>query len=44
MNILSMTIFPFIAQPMMSKVLHMNDAAFKQAMTERKKRNTKIYY
>lgn len=37
MNILSMTIFPFIAQPMMSKVLHMNDAAFKQAMTERKK-------
>lgn len=37
MNILSMTIFPFIAKPMMTRVLHMNDASFKKLMTERKR-------
>ena len=37
MNILSMTVFPFVAKPMMTKVLQMNDAAFMQAMQERKK-------
>lgn len=37
MNILSMTVFPFVAKPMMTKVLNISDAAFKQAMDERKK-------
>jgi TetR/AcrR family transcriptional regulator len=37
MNIFSMTVFPFIARPMLSSVLQVTDAAFKQAMEERKK-------
>jgi TetR/AcrR family transcriptional regulator len=37
MNLLSMTIFPFVAKPMMTRNLHLSDARFKQAMEERKK-------
>ncbi len=37
MNLLSMTIFPFIAKPMMTRNLRLSDANFKQAMEERKK-------
>ena len=37
MNIFSMTVFPFIARPMLARVLHITDAGFKQAMEERKK-------
>ena len=37
MNLLSMTIFPFIAKPMMTRNLRLTDAHFKQAMEERKK-------
>jgi AcrR family transcriptional regulator len=37
MNMLSMTIFPFIAKPMLMKNMRMNDAEFRKAMEERKK-------
>jgi TetR/AcrR family transcriptional regulator len=37
MNLLSMTIFPFIAKPMITRNLHMTDTRFKEAMEERKK-------
>lgn len=37
MNILSMTIFPFVAKPMMVRNLRLTDANFKKAMEERKK-------
>lgn len=37
MNLLSMTIFPFVAKPMMTRNLRLSDARFKQAMEERKK-------
>ncbi len=37
MNLLSMTIFPFVAKPMMTRNLRLSDTRFKQAMEERKK-------
>ena len=37
MNLLSMTIFPFVAKPMISRNLGMSDPQFRQAMEERKK-------
>lgn len=37
MNLLSMTIFPFIAKPMMQRNLGMNEMQFNAAMEERKK-------
>lgn len=37
MNLLSMTIFPFVARPMITRNLRMTDPQFKQAMEERKK-------
>jgi len=37
MNLLSMTIFPFVAKPMMARNLRLSDAHFKKAMEERKK-------
>ena len=37
MNLLSMTIFPFVARPMMQRNLGMTELQFKTAMEERKK-------
>lgn len=37
MNLLSMTIFPFIAKPMIIRNLHMTDPGFRKTMEERKK-------
>lgn len=37
MNMLSMTIFPFVAKPMLLRNLRMSDAQFKQVMEQRKK-------
>lgn len=37
MNLLSMTIFPFVAKPMITRNLRMTDPQFRQAMEERKK-------
>ena len=37
MNMISMCIFPFMAKPMLSKRLHINDSQFRQLMEERKK-------
>jgi AcrR family transcriptional regulator len=37
LNLLSMTIFPFIARPMITRNLHMTDARFRDTMEERKK-------
>ena len=37
MNLLSMTIFPFIARPMITRNLHMTDSRFRETMEERKK-------
>lgn len=37
MNMLSMTIFPFIAKPMFMRNLRMDEAQFKQVMEQRKK-------
>ncbi|MEI7472618.1 MAG: TetR/AcrR family transcriptional regulator [Chitinophagaceae bacterium] len=37
MHLLSMTVFPFIAKPMMQKALQMDDAHFKKIMEERRK-------
>ena len=37
MNLISMTIFPFVAKPMFQKNLGMSDATFRQAMEQRKK-------
>ena len=37
MNLLSMTIFPFVARPMMQRNLGMNDGQFMEAMEQRKK-------
>ena len=37
MNLLSMTIFPFIARPMIIRNLHMTDSRFRETMEERKK-------
>lgn len=37
MNLLSMTIFPFVARPMLTRNLRMSEPQFKQAMEERKK-------
>ena len=36
MNLLSMTIFPFVAKPMMTRKLRLSEPQFKQAMEERK--------
>lgn len=36
MNLLSMTIFPFVAKPMMIRNLRMNELQFRQAMEERR--------
>jgi AcrR family transcriptional regulator len=36
LNLLSMTIFPFVAKPMVIRNLRMNDTQFKQAMEQRK--------
>ena len=36
MNLLSMTIFPFVAKPMMTRNLRLDDAQFKQIMEQRK--------
>jgi TetR/AcrR family transcriptional regulator len=36
MNLLSMTIFPFVAKPMMTRNLRLNDTQFKQIMEQRK--------
>ena len=36
MNLLSMTIFPFIAKPMMTRNLRLSEAQFKQIMEQRK--------
>jgi len=37
MNLLSMTIFPFVAKPMMIRNLRMNEMQFRQAMEQRRK-------
>jgi TetR/AcrR family transcriptional regulator len=37
MNLLSMTIFPFVARPMITRNLRMSELQFKQAMEQRKK-------
>jgi TetR/AcrR family transcriptional regulator len=37
MNLLSMTIFPFVARPMIIRNLHMTDSRFRETMEERKK-------
>lgn len=37
MNLLSMTIFPFIARPMITRNLHLTESQFRKAMEERKK-------
>lgn len=37
MNLLSMTVFPFIAKPMLTRNLRLSDTDFKKAMEERKK-------
>ena len=37
MNLLSMTIFPFVARPMIIRNLRMSDTQFKEAMEQRKK-------
>jgi len=37
MNLLSMTIFPFVAKPMMIRNMQMNEPQFRQAMEERRK-------
>jgi TetR/AcrR family transcriptional regulator len=37
MNLLSMTIFPFIARPMIIRNLHMTDLRFRETMEERRK-------
>lgn len=37
MNLLSLTIFPFIAQPMITRNLHLSDSQFRKVMEERKK-------
>jgi len=37
MNLLSMTIFPFVAKPMMTRNLHLSETQFKKLMEERKK-------
>ena len=37
MNLLSMTIFPFVAKPMITRNLHLNDLQFKKIMEERRK-------
>ena len=37
MNLLSMTIFPFVARPMIIRNLRLSDLQFKQAMEQRKK-------
>ena len=37
MNLLSMTIFPFIAKPMMTRNLHLSESQFRKLMEERKK-------
>jgi AcrR family transcriptional regulator len=37
MNLLSMTIFPFIAKPMITRNLHLSESQFRKTMEERKK-------
>ena len=37
MNLISMTIFPFVARPMITRNLRMSELQFKQAMEQRKK-------
>jgi TetR/AcrR family transcriptional regulator len=37
MNLLSMTIFPFVAKPMITRNLQMNDTQFAQVMEQRRK-------
>jgi AcrR family transcriptional regulator len=37
MNLLSMTIFPFIARPMVTRNLHLSEPQFRKIMEERKK-------
>jgi len=37
MNLLSMTIFPFVARPMITRNLRMSEVQFRQAMEQRKK-------
>jgi len=37
MNLLGMTIFPFVAKPMMIRNMQMNDAQFRQVMEQRRK-------
>jgi len=37
MNLLSMTIFPFVAKPMITRNLHLTDLHFKKIMEERRK-------
>jgi AcrR family transcriptional regulator len=37
MNLLSMTIFPFVARPMITRNLHMTDLRFRETMEERRK-------
>ena len=37
MNLLSMTIFPFVARPMITRNLHLSETQFRKTMEERKK-------
>jgi AcrR family transcriptional regulator len=37
MNLLSMTIFPFVAKPMITRNLHLSELQFRKTMEERKK-------
>ena len=37
MNMISMTIFPFVAKPMLQRNMRMDDAQFKEAMEQRRK-------
>ena len=37
MNLISMTIFPFVAKPMMTRTMQMNEAQFREVMEQRRK-------
>lgn len=36
MNVMSLCVFPFVARPMLQRMMHVNDAAFMQLINERK--------
>ncbi|MBK7562324.1 MAG: TetR/AcrR family transcriptional regulator [Chitinophagaceae bacterium] len=44
MNLLSMTIFPFVARPMLTRNLRLNETQFKEVMDQRKKEIPKFIF